>query len=287
LQQQDVLGAGKYGEVCRVTFDSKCYAGKTIYKKMLPGYPDVIPDDLKQLMKHIHAILPNTKHPNAEYIEAVIQKSPTSSPMFLSEILSNNLDLFVASMQGGLPIHLQVDLCQDMANGLAFLQETGITHTNLHGRNILISHKLKAIVADYICPQIISAADSVVIDQPYLAPEVIRGEELPSQWSAIFSLGVLFLQTITAHLPRPSDELELSETKRRMIDLQEVRSDHPLLSTIHQCLSDKRENRPPSNEVSTQIGRVKDNAQYVVSKLLQSNEVSTFVFAFHVKYVHN
>jgi len=250
---------------------------------MLPGYPDVTSGGLIQLMKSITAVLPNIKHPNVEYIEAVIQKSPTSSPMLLSEVLPNNLDIFMASMQSRLPVHLQIDLCQDMAEGLTFLQEIGITHTNLHGRNILISHRPKAIVADYICPQIISAADSIAIDKPYLAPEVIRGEQLPSQWSAIFSLGVLFLQTITGHPPRPSDDFKLAETKRRIVDLQKVRSDHPLLPTIQQCLRDLRENRPPANEVFTQIVHTKRSTQYILSKLYQSNEVSAVVV---VKYVY-
>ena len=255
--------------MCRVAFNSKWYAGKTIHKKMLP---DVTSDDYKKLMKHINAILPIAKHPNVENIEAVIQQLPIRSILFLSELFPNNLDSFIASMQGRLPNHMQIDLCQDMAEGLAFLQETGIMHSNLHSHNVLITHDPKAVIADYICPQVLTSIDGATGVQPYLAPEVIKTKQASTHSSVIFSLGVLFLQVVTGHPPHPSGELELSEPDQRRQNLREVYNTHPLLSIIQQCLRGNESNRPSAIEVVANILNAKENVQYVMSTILQGNE---------------
>jgi len=204
-----------YGEVTKVTYNNKWYASKVIHKKLLPGYPDVSPDDIKKLVKEISLILPTVKHPNVENIEAIVQHSPTSIPTILSEFVPHNLDTFIASIQGSLPVYTQIDLCQDMAEGLAFLHEAGIAHTNLHGHNVLLNTEPGAKIADYICPQVCKSVDDTVstINQYYLAPEVVKAKKRPTQLSAVFSVGVLFLQAVTGQSPCPSDELELVETE--------------------------------------------------------------------------
>ena len=257
-----MLGAGKYGEVTRVSFNAGWYASKTIHKKLLPGYPDVSPDGVKEMIKKITKIISTVKHPNVERFVLVSQQSPTSSPTLVSELLPYNLDSFITQNKDSLTVDIQLDLCHDMAEGLNFLFITGILHTNLHGRNVLVSHEPKAKIADYICPQVLTAVDDSVTDQYYLAPEVIKSKQPHTELSAVFSLGILCLQTVTGH-PHPSNELELSETEQRMVDLQEVDKTHPLLPIIQQCLSDNKGSRPSVSEVPSQI-RAKRN-EHVMS----------------------
>ena len=253
FSQQDCLGSGKYGEVIRVIFNTKWYASKAIHKKLLPGYPDVSTDDVELMIKQINRFL-NVKHPNVEQFELVLQQSTTSCPTILSKLLPYNLDSFIAQNKEALPVDVQLDLCHDMALGLHYLLTAGILHTNLHGRNVLVSDEPKAKIADYICPQVLTAVDDVVTDQYYLAPELIKSKQPPTELSAVFSLGVLCLQTVTGHPPLPSGELELSETERRITDLQEVGNTHLLLPIIQQCLSDSEGSRPSISEMPSLIG---------------------------------
>ena len=249
-----------YGEVTKVTYNNKWYASKVIHKKLLPGYPDVSPDDIKKLVKEISLILPTVKHPNVENIEAIVQLSPTCAPILLSEFLPHNLSTFIDSMQGSLPLHTQIDLCQDMAKGLAFLQDARILHINLHGHNVLLSTEPRAKIADYVCPLVCKSVDNTVsaINQYYLAPEVVKAKQPPTELSAVFSLGVLFLQTVTGQSPSPSGELELVEIERRKQDLQKMSANHPLLPTIQQCLRDSESERPSVTKLLNLIPTDKD-----------------------------
>ena len=211
-------------------------------------------DDVESMIKKITKFLQTYKHPNVEQFELVLQQSTMSSPTILSKLLPYNLDSFIAQKKEALLVDVQLDLCHDMAVGLTYLLTAGILHTNLHGRNVLVSDEPKAKIADYICPQVLTAVDDVVTDQYYLAPELIKSKQPPTEFSAVFSLGVLCLQTVTGHLPRPSGELQLSETERRRADLQEVDNTHPLLPVIRQCLSDSEGSRPSLSAMPRQIG---------------------------------
>ena len=253
-----MLGSGKYGEVTRVSFNTEWYASKAIHKKLLPGYPDVSSDGVELMIKQITRFL-NVIHPNVEQFELVLQQSTTSCPTILSKLLPYNLDGFIAQKKEALPVDVQLDLCYDMALGLHYLLTAGILHTNLHGRNVLVSDEPKAKIADYICPQVLTAVDDVATDQYYMAPELIKSKQLPTKFSAVFSLGVLCLQTVTDHPPRPSGELQLSEPERRIANLQEVDNTHPLLPIIQQCLSDNERSRPPVSKIPSLI-RWKRNA---------------------------
>ena len=230
------------------------------------------PDGVELMMKQITRLL-NVRHPNVEKLVLVSQQYTTSSPMLISELLPRNLDSFIAQNKEALPVDVQLDLCYDMALGLHYLLTAGILHTNLHGRNVLVSNEPKAKIADYICPQVLTAVDDVATDQYYLAPELIKSKQPPTEFSAVFSLGVLCLQTMTGHLPRPSDELELSEPERRIADLQEVDNTHPLLPIIQQYLSDNEWSRPSLSEIPSHIGgkrniyKMSKNVSFLIGKV--------------------
>ena len=233
----------------------------------------MFPDGVELMIKHITKFLSTIKHPNVEKFVLLPQQSTTSSPILISELLPYNLDSFLGQNKEAPPVDVQLDLCHDMAAGLHYLLTAGILHTNLHGRNVLVSDEPKAKIADYICPQVLTAVGDVVTDQYYLAPKLTKSKQLPTEFSAVFSLGVLCLQTVTGHPPCPSGELELSETERRIADLQEVDNTHPLLPIIQQCLSDNEGNRPSLSEIPSLIGgkrniyKMSKNVSFLIVKV--------------------
>ena len=178
--------------------------------------------------------------------------------------------MFTTRMKGNLPIHQQLDLCNDMANGLQYLHGVGLVHTNLHGRNVLVSHDGHARIGDYIFPQVISSSEEVPTNNiSYLPPEAIKDKSLYNEQSDVYSLGVLFLQVATQNIPQPTDKTELSKISKRKEELAEIKH-HPLLSIIYKCITNIRITRPSVTQVSEQIATAKESPQSVLSHSLYS-----------------
>ena len=168
-------------------------------------------------------------------------------------------------MKGYLPIHQQLDLCKDMANGLHYLHGAGVVHTNLHGRNVLVSYDGHAKIGDYVCPQVISPSEEVPTSNiPYLPPEAVKDKSLCNEQSDVYSLGVLFLQVATQNIPERTDNTELSKLTKRREELAGIKH-HPLFSLIHKCLINIRIIRPPITQVLQQITIAKESPQSVLS----------------------
>ena len=204
-------------------------------------------------------------HSNIEVYETTVQLASERLPLLLSELLPENLDIFTTRMKGKLPIHQQLDLCNDMANGLQYLHGAGIVHTNLHGRNVLVSHDGHAKIGDYICPQVISSNEEVPTHNiPYVPPEAIEDKSYCNEQSDIYSLGVLFLQVVTQNVLGTSDKIELSKLQKRREELAGIKG-HPLFSVIHKCINNVRVCRPSVNQMLQQIQIAKSSPQSVLS----------------------
>ena len=266
--KQELLGSGQFGTVNKLAHSGNLYAGKSIYPKHAPGYPNLSADQIRQFIKELEdkaATYSYFLHSNIEVFEATIQLASESLPMLLSELLPENLDMFTTRMKGKLPIPQQLDLCNDMANGLQYLHGVGIVHTNLHGRNVLVSHDGHAKIGDYICPQLISSNEEVPTHNiPYLAPEAIEDKSHCNEQSDIYSLGVLYLQVATQNILRTSDKTELSKLTRRREELAEIK-DHPLFLLVHKCITNLRIARPSITQVLQSIATAKETPQNVLS----------------------
>jgi len=184
--------------------------------------------------------------------------------MLLSELLPENLDMFTTRMKGNLPIHKQLDLCHDMASGLQYLHDAGLVHTNLHGRNVLVSHDGHAKIGDYICPQVISCSEMVPNDNiPYLPPEAIEDKSHYNEQSDVYSLGVLFLQVASQNIPEPTDKTELSKLTNRRKELAGI-GNHPLVLLILKCINSFRVIRPSISQMLEQIIVAKGSPQSIL-----------------------
>ena len=185
--------------------------------------------------------------------------------MILTERMADSLTEFVENTKEPLYVNQEIDLCNDMAQGIAYLHSLSLVHGNLHGNNVLISSDGHAKIADYLCPLIFS---DVVVDNSsgYVAPEIFQNKAAPSKESNIYTLGILFLQVITKHPPRPrTSDMEMQH------DFTEV-PNHPLLPLIQKCLGTKR---PPITHVCDELAQLingKDGPKMMAYKLLYTTE---------------
>ena len=254
----------------KFTYSDKLYAGKIIYKKLLPGYPHSSSDQINKFMgefENASAMLVTNQHPNIELFHSVVQLTPDGPPILLTELLPENLNSYTARMKGKLPIHAQLDLCHDMAKGLQFLHTAGLVHNNLHGANILIRQDGQAKIADYICPLVDSLNEQTTPQHNvYTSPELIKNTSLFTKQSDIYSLGVLYLQVATQSPPMPNDSTELSEVQRWKEQLDQI-SKNPLRPLILQCLG-LIPARPSIGRVCAKIVTAKESPQSVMSNTL-------------------
>ena len=273
-----MLGSGRYGEVFKISYNNKLYTGKIIYKKLLPGHPHPSVEEIDKLMGEIEiasAMLVTNQHSNIEQFHSVVQLTPDSPPMLLTELLPENLNSYTARMKGKLPIHAQLDLCHDMAKGLQFLHTAGLVHNNLHGANVLISQDGQAKIADYICPQVDSLNENTTPhNRVYMSPESIRTTSLVSKWSDVYSLGVLYLQVTSQSPPMPNDSAELSELQRWKEQLDQIKT-NPLMPLILKCLGFTLA-RPSLDRVCAKIATAKESPQSVMSNTLYHIKVRAY-----------
>ena len=213
-----------------------------------------------------------SQHTNIEQFHSVVQLTPDSPPILLTELLHENLNSYTAGMKGKLPVHVQLDLCHDMAKGLQYLHTSGLVHNNLHGANILISQDGRAKIADYICPLVDSLNEKVTPEHTvYTSPELVKNIRIYSKQSDIYSLGVLYLQVATQTPPMPKDSTELSPLQRFKDQLDEITT-NPLLPLILQCLGITVA-RPSIDRVCAKIATAKESPQSVMSTTLHHIKV--------------
>ena len=270
-----MLGSGSYGEVYKISLGEKVYAGKIIYKKLLPGHPHPSVDDINKFMGEIEnasAMLVTNQHTNIEQFHSVVQLTPDSPPILLTELLHENLNNYTARMKDKLPVHVQLDLCHDMAKGLQYLHTSGLVHNNLHGANILISQDGQAKIADYICPLVDTLNEKVTPQHTvYTSPELVKNIHVYSKQSDIYSLGVLYLQVATQTPPMLKDTTELSAVQHFKDQLDEIIT-NPLLPLILQCLGITVA-RPSIDRVCAKIATAKESPQTVLSTTLHHIKV--------------
>ena len=230
-------------------------------------------------IENASAMLVTNQHPNIEQFHSVVQLTPDTPPILLTELLPENLNSYTARMKGKLPIHAQLELCHDMAKGLQFLHTAGLVHNNLHDANILISQDGQAKIADYICPLVDSLNEQTTQHSVYTSPELIKNITIHSKQSDIYSLGVLYLQVATQSPPMPKESTELSEVQRWKEQLDQITT-NPLLPLILQCLG-LIPARPSIDRVCAKIATAKESPQSVMSNALYHIKVILYLYFTH------
>ena len=272
-----MLGKGNYGEVQKVKYKDKSYAGKLFYSKLLPDPANTSMDKLVAQFTLKCFSASKFSHPNVEQFVEIAHADDKGVPMIITELLEENLTAYISRTTDTFHYNLQLSVCDDIAQGLQYLHSQQFVHLNLHGANVLMTSDHHAKIADYLCPHLLAgvAPDSSSV---YLPPETTQDKRITVQ-SNVFTLSVLFLEVITKLSPQPSNNLNLSELERRKSDLEKVPKSHPLLALIQQCLSDHELKRPLMKEVSDHLAQSlkdKDSPQMMAFKLIYTTEYVSF-----------
>ena len=263
------LGRGTFGKVCRALCDELPCATKLL-NPILFQFSDGLAEENMKIFNQESKLLCSINHPCiVQYLDAYVHLE-TCWAVLLMELMDENLTSFLDKAENPLPIYLQIDLCHDVIQGLAYLHSNGIIHRNLTGKNILIYGGTKAKVTDF---GMMKMADSQKASNPhlkhsimpdssaYMPPETFRNPPSYTYQLDIFSFGVVSLQIMTGHFPHPSS-YKVSEIERRKFDLESVEKEHPILPIVMGCLKDRDILRPPAPQLCRKLKQLQDTLLY-------------------------
>lgn len=288
----DKIGEGSFGEVFKAVWCGKHVAAKRIHDVFFEGDRDgSMRERFMQRHKSEWELLSSLNHPNiVQYYTMILPPIP-KSPIIVTELLECDLQKHIQQSESKPKVHFSdvVKIMLDVAEGLQYLHslKEPIVHRDLASKNILLTKKLHAKIADLglakIFPNGAMFATVVPGTPVYAAPETYpsitgrgrqRGEAIYREKVDIFSFGAVMLETIIGHLPEralPDPVLEdgeiIPEYIRRSEDLEEMGPDHPLHNLVCQCFENNPEKRPSADEL------VETLRQFCNSKISEGTKV--------------
>lgn len=255
--------------VHRVKFQEKWHAGKTIHRSL---YVDGSANQTRVTLACNRFV--KFDHPNIEVLVAVELSKTENIPMLLTNFFPENLNEFVNRHKTNLTFYEQLNLITNMADGLRYLHDNDVVHTNLHGSNVLVDYQHQAKIGDFICPQlhqsgVIHYPNESYDIQAFLAPELSVDKAVYSMESDVYALGVLFLQVCIQEVPTTDANL-----------INKLDDCHPVQPLAYSCISDEKDTRPDCTEICDQLARVKGSPQSIMYDCLHGKRVGCAIYAY-------
>ena len=293
LLKDRTLGIGSYGRVCKAKCDQLICAAKVIHETLFnPAIQNEMAGNemLKKPIRRFEQeceFMRGIRHPNIVQYLGLYEDPSTGLPALLMELMDENLTHFLESYSQPVPLHVQLQLCHDVALALAFLHSNNIIHRDLSSNNVLLIGKVRAKVTDFGMARLSDlnppSTNFTLAKYPgtgaYMPPEFVRAYPTYSGKFDCFSFGVVTLQILTRRFPKPGDRhktigisdprfpsgtirVVVAEVKRRENHISQLDPNHPLRPVILHCLEDKDVNRPSSEELCDRIAALKESVEY-------------------------
>ena len=284
LFKTETLGTGSYGVVCKAMYNECPCAAKLLHPIFFQSNdPGMVITRTRfeqeccflSEMRHSHIIeyLGTTHDPDSGLL------------VLLMELMDESLTHFLERSQQPLAYHIEVDLCHDIAQALAYIHSNGIIHRDLSSNNVLLLAG-KAKITDFgmsklldvnRCKTPLTMCPGTLV---YMPPEATKDQSVYSSKIDCFSFGVLEIQIMTRQFPDPgpatrmvedprypTDRLQLviPDNERRKSHIDLVDPTHALLPTAISCLSYSEEDRPSAQDLCQQLATFKETPRYTQS----------------------
>ena len=244
--------------------------------------------------------LNDMRHPNiVEYLGT--SHDPDSGLLvLLMELGDESLTHFLERSQQPLVYHIEVDLCHDIAQALAYIHSKEIIHRDLSGNNVLLIAG-KAKITDFGMSKLLDTNRHMTPltmcpgTLAYMPPEALRDPPVYTKKLDCFSFGVLQIQIMTRQFPDPGPAMQVVEdsrsptgttnmpvldSERRKSHINLIDPTHALLPTALSCLSYLEKDRPSAQDLCQQLATFKEAPHYIHSmqqaqlrELQEQNEV--------------
>ena len=301
LFRNETLGSGSYGVVCKAMWGQRLCAAKLLHLIFFQSNdPGIVTTKTK--FEQECRFLNDMKHPNiVEYLGT--SHDPDSGLLVLfMELGDESLTHFLEQSQQPLSYHIEVDLCHDIAQAIAYIHSKEIIHRDLSGNNILLIAG-KAKITDFGMSKLLDANRRITPltmcpgTLAYMPPEALGDPPVYSKKIDCFSFGVLQIQIMTRQFPDPGPAVQVIEdsrsptgtvkmpvldSERRKSHIDLIDPTHALLPTALSCLSYLEKDRPTAQDLCQQLATFKEVPHYTQSmqqaqlrELQEQNEVQT------------
>ena len=135
-REDNEKGRGSYGVVYSGKFDGRPVAVKRIHSILLEA-PDNVPL-LRDFEKEC-SILKSLQHPNIVRMLGTFRDDGSGErPLLVMEAYEENLKGYLTRNKGKLSVSRQLEIAQEVTEGLCFLHRNNIVHRDLKLENILV-----------------------------------------------------------------------------------------------------------------------------------------------------
>ncbi len=277
LYNDQILGVGAYGKVCRAKCGPLPCAAKVLHDTLFQhNNPEI--ENLTRKFEEECQLLSSIKHPNIVQHLHTTRDPDFGRQVLLMELMDESLTKFLErDLAGPLPFHIQVNICHDVALALSYLHLNGIIHRDLSSNNVLlIGEGSRAKVADFGMSKLLDLNPHMTpLSQcpgtpAYMPPEALIKPPHYTDRLDCFSHGVLAIQIATKKFPDPDNAMTaidisgerfptgrafvpVPEADRRKRDIDLMRPDHSLKQIVLDCLKDRDTERPSADELCEQL----------------------------------
>ncbi|KAI3805411.1 hypothetical protein L1987_27769 [Smallanthus sonchifolius] len=290
-----LLGHGHYGEVFRGWLHKKTYcpsmsdSGLPVAIKRLYTHkfkPDMVKEEdfdaQRSEFRREVELLAKIGHRNIVKLLGYVDKE--NELLIITEYVTNGtLREHLDGVHGSyLDFVQRLEICIDIAHGLTYLHLYAgkqIIHRDIKSSNILLTERLKAIVADFGFATLGETDKTHVVTKVrgtvgYLDPEYMRTYELTSK-SDVYSFGILLIEILTGRSPieykRPPEEkvtVTWASGKYKEGDITDLVDPQMkesleteifvnMLKLAFQCVAPTRADRPDINVVAEKLWAIR------------------------------
>ena len=259
VHHDKVLMNGDSAVVCKAQFLNLPCAAKYIHPKLV----ETSSWQLKKFKEGCQ-ILQKCRHPNIIIFLAIHSNNRLKQPILLMELMDQSLKQLIDQRKISFPLHQQLNICIDVAQGLEYLHANSIIHSNLIASNILVKGG-RAEIGGLMSLQLIKP-DGELLLCPGAPESMPRRSFVHTDYTEkldCFSFGVLGIHIATQEQPKPHSHVRnLTEVERYENSLNKVNQEHPLHPLIIKCLNEVDNQRPSATNLCLELATMTRSTTY-------------------------
>ena len=287
LLKNDKLGSGSYGMVCKAMIGQHPCAAKLLHPIFFESHDPGMVTTRQRFEQECH-FLNDMKHPHIVEYLGTSHDPDYGLLVLLMELMDESLTHFLERSQQPLAYYIEVDLCHDIAQALAYIHSKEIIHRDLSSNNVLLIAG-RAKISDFGMSKLFDANRRMTPltmcpgNLVYMPPEALRDPPVYSKKIDSFSFGVLQIQIMTRQFPDPGPAMRVVEdsrspigtinmpvldSERRKSHIDLIHPTHTLLPTALGCLNYSEKDRPSAQDLCRQLAAFKEAPRYIESMQL-------------------
>ena len=283
--EDNSLGIGSYGAVYRAKCDQLVCAAKVLHPILFQTRDPAAHRIVERFQREIE-FMSGLRHPNVIQYLGSCADPESGLPVLFMELMDESLTSFLERPPNPppLPLHVQLDIAHDVSQALSHLHRHEVLHRDLSSNNVLLIGTRRAKVTNFGMAKLLGSDPRLTPTycpgtNGYMSPEALTDPPEYSEKLDVFSCGILLVQLVTRKFPNPGPRtytiqvndprvpkgrvlVEVPELDRRREHLDLVPPTHPLLQVALDCIKDKEDDRPTSEQLCSRLVALKESDGY-------------------------